>query len=240
MTLSNAVGAAAPSIAQTVMLYLLGLSRQLPRLMRRQSRRAWDPVMVRDLDGMRLGVVGMGAIGSEVARLAGAFDMRTIGLRRTVRGDEPCETWTADRLHELLGWADAVVLTTPLTDETRGMFGPDAFAAMRPGAWFVNVGRGEVVDETALVQALRSGHVAGAGLDVFADRAAARGTPAVDDVERDPHAAFVGRVVASRRARQRVVPRQLRSADERHRAAQPGRVSPDAGRRGRLRYVAAP
>ena len=168
VTLTNAVGAAAPSIAQTVMLYLLALGRELPRLLRSQTQRRWDPVTVTDLDGMRLAIVGMGAIGGHVARLAEPFGVRCIGMRRTPRGDEPCETWTADRLHELLGWADAVVVTAPLTDETRNMFDRAAFAAMRPGTWFVNVGRGDVVDEDALAAALRSGHLGGAGLDVFA------------------------------------------------------------------------
>ena len=116
---------------------------------------------------MRLGVVGLGAIGSETARLAQAFGMQVIGLRRTPTGDEPCPTWTNDRLHELLGWADAVAVTAPLTAETRGMFDAAAFAAMRRGAWFVNVGRGEIVDEPALIQALLDEHLGGAGLDVF-------------------------------------------------------------------------
>jgi phosphoglycerate dehydrogenase-like enzyme len=103
-----------------------------------------------------------------VARLAGAFGVTTIGLRRSVRGDEPCEAWTNDRLFELLGWADVVVVSAPLTDETRGLFDTAAFAAMRPGSWFVNIGRGEVVDEAALIEALDSDHLGGAGLDVFA------------------------------------------------------------------------
>ena len=94
--------------------------------------------------------------------------MHTIGLRRTVTGDEICETWTNDRFDELLGWADAIAVTAPLTDETRGIFDSAAFARMRPGAWFINVGRGEIVDEQALVDHLVDGHLGGAGLDVFA------------------------------------------------------------------------
>ena len=168
VTVTSAVGAAAPSIAQSVLLYLLALSRELPRLARAQAQRKWDPITATDLDGLRLGIVGMGAIGGEVARLAAPFGVECIGLRRTPRGDEPCETWTHGRFRELLAWADAVAATAPLTDATRGLFGRGAFAAMRPGAWFVNVGRGEVVDEPALVAALQSGHLGGAGLDVFA------------------------------------------------------------------------
>lgn len=164
---TNSSGSSAPSIAQTVMLYLLALSRDLPRLTRAQTERRWAPGPARDLHGLRLGIVGLGEIGGEVARLAQAFGMDVTGLRRTVRGDEIWRTWTDDRLNELLAWADAIAVTAPLTDGTRGMFDARAFAAMRPGAWFVNVGRGEIVDERALIDALARGRVGGAGLDVF-------------------------------------------------------------------------
>jgi phosphoglycerate dehydrogenase-like enzyme len=167
ITITNGVGVSAPSIAGTVILYLLALSRDLPRWTRDQDARRWEPRRFNDLAGMRLGIVGMGSIGGEVARLAAAFEMEVIGLRRHPRGDEPCTTWTADALPELLAWADAVVVSAPLTEATRGMFDATAFATMRPGAWFVNVGRGEVVDEAALVDALARGHLGGAGLDVF-------------------------------------------------------------------------
>jgi phosphoglycerate dehydrogenase-like enzyme len=168
VTVTNSAGAAAPSIAQTVMTYLLALSRDLPRSLRDQAERRWEPGPSVDLHGMRLGIVGLGAIGGETARLAQAFGMDVTGLRRTPTGDEPCRTWTNDRLRDLLGWADAIAVTAPLNDETRGLFDANAFAAMRHGAWFVNVGRGEIVDEPALVQALLDDHLGGAGLDVFA------------------------------------------------------------------------
>jgi phosphoglycerate dehydrogenase-like enzyme len=168
VTITTGAGGSAPSIAQTVMLYLLALSRDLPRLTRAQNARRWEQQPSVDLAGMHLGIVGLGSIGAEVARLAAAFEMKVTGVRRTVRGDEPCETWTGDRLPELLAWADVIVVAAPLTDATRRMFDAKAFAAMRPGAWFVNVGRGEIVDEPALVGALTRGHLGGAGLDVFA------------------------------------------------------------------------
>jgi phosphoglycerate dehydrogenase-like enzyme len=167
VAVTNGSGASAPSIAQTVILYLLALSRDLPHVTRSQSKRRWDPTPSHDLHGTRLGIVGLGAIGTEVARLALAFGVEVIGLRRTVRGDEPCATWPNERFDELLDWADAIAVTAPLTNETRGLFDARAFARMRPGAWFMNVGRGEIVDETALVDALTSGHLGGAGLDVF-------------------------------------------------------------------------
>lgn len=168
VTVTNSAGASAKSIAQSVLLYLLALSRDLPRLSRSQTKHRWEPRPSTDLSSVRLGIVGLGGIGSEVARLAAAFEIETIGLRRTVSGDEICETWTDDRLDDLLGWADAIAVTAPLTDDTRNLFDRGAFARMRQGAWFVNVGRGEIVDEAALVDALASGHLGGAALDVFA------------------------------------------------------------------------
>lgn len=178
VTVTNTAGGSAPSIAQTVMTYLLALSRQLPQVLRNQAEERWDATMTAvDLDGMRLGIIGLGAIGSETARMASRFGMDVIGLRRTVRGDEPCETWTDDRFHELLGWADVIAVTAPLTPATRGLFDGEAFGRMRRGAWFVNVGRGEIVDEEALVAHLRSGHLGGAGLDVFVTEPLPAGHP---------------------------------------------------------------
>ena len=114
-----------------------------------------------------MAIVGLGAIGGEVARIAPAFGMRVIGLRRNPRGDEPCETWPVSRLHELLPTVDDLVLTAPLNDDTRGLIGATELALLRPGAHVINVGRGQVLDEAALIAALQSGQVGGAALDVF-------------------------------------------------------------------------
>jgi phosphoglycerate dehydrogenase-like enzyme len=165
--LTTSSGAHAGPIAGTVLLYLLALSRGLPAWMDAQRRRAWEPHEIRELDGLVLGVVGLGPIGRETARLGAAFGMRVIGARRTPRGDEPCETWPLARLDELLALADALVLALPLSDETRHLLDARRIARMKPGAWLVNVGRGALVDEPALVAALREGRLGGAGLDVF-------------------------------------------------------------------------
>ncbi|MDJ0868035.1 MAG: D-2-hydroxyacid dehydrogenase, partial [Myxococcota bacterium] len=154
-------------IAQTVILYLLALSRDLPAWLDAQARRSWEPRDVCDLQDRVLGVLGMGPIGQEVARLGAALRMRTVAVRRTPAGDEPCETWPWERLPELLGLADALVLALPLNDDTHHLIDADALARMRPGALLINVGRGSLVDEPALVAALRSGQLGGAGLDVF-------------------------------------------------------------------------
>lgn len=166
--LTTGVGATAPAIAQTVMLYLLALSRDLPRLGRAQADRRWAPTDAVDLEGRRLGIVGFGSIGQHVARLAEPFGMEVVGLRRRPDPNHPVTTWSNDRFVDLLEWADAIVVCAPLTDETRGLFDAAAFARMRRGSWFVNVGRGQIVDEDALVQSLLDGHLGGAGLDVFA------------------------------------------------------------------------
>ena len=168
LRLTTASGTSAPPIAHHVMLGLLALAHDLPRFMRDQNRRKWLPGEIGDLDGRTVGVLGMGPIGAEVARLAEQFGMRAIGMRRAISGCEPCETWTFDRLDELLRTVDDLVLALPLTTETRGIVGERELELMRPGSRIVNVGRGELVDEAALITALRSGHIGGASLDVFA------------------------------------------------------------------------
>lgn len=165
---TNSSGAAAPAIARTVAMYLLALSRNLPALLHSQSQRRWEPRRFADLEGRRVGVLGLGPIGLEVARLASALGLEPVGMRRSIRGDEPCETWTFDRLPELISSADVLVLALPLAPETRGLLSRALIETMRPGAIVVNVGRGELLDEDALADALANGHLAGAGLDVFA------------------------------------------------------------------------
>lgn len=167
VNVTTGTGAGAPSIAQSVLGSLLALSRDLPRAIDAQRARRWEPRMSIDIEGRRVGVIGMGAIGAEVARLTRAVGFEVVGMRRTPTGGEPTTTWSSDRFEELLRWADAIVVATPLTDATRGLFDAAAFAEMRPGAWFINVGRGEVVDEPALIDALERGHLGGAALDVF-------------------------------------------------------------------------
>jgi phosphoglycerate dehydrogenase-like enzyme len=93
--------------------------------------------------------------------------MRVVGVRRNPSGDEPCETRALSGLHDLLPELDALVLAVPLAEETRRLIDRKALAALKPGCLIVNIGRGELIDELALVEALESGHVGGAGLDVF-------------------------------------------------------------------------
>ena len=164
--LSNSSGSSATSIAHHVVLSLLALRRDLAGFLRDQEARRWRTRDVGDLEGTTVGVLGMGPIGAESARLAREFGMNVIGMRRTVTGDEPCETWTLDRLHELLPRLDAIVLALPLAAATRHMIGVDELALLPAGAHIVNVGRGELIDEAALIDALTSGRIGAASLDV--------------------------------------------------------------------------
>jgi len=164
---TNSSGASAAPIAGTVMLYLLALSRDLPRWLRSQARHEWSPAPFRELAGQRVVVVGYGPIGQEVVRLATAFGMDPVIVRRAPLGDEPCAVHRLADLRNCVGDADAVVVALPLTAETRGVIDADVIAAMRSTAVFVNVGRGELVDQRALTAALALGRIGGAGLDVF-------------------------------------------------------------------------
>ena len=166
--LTTSSGANAVTVAEGAMLSVLALARHLPGFLAAQRRHAWEPRDVEGLDGAVLGVLGLGHIGLAVARLGIAFGMRVVGLRRRPRGDEPCETWPSSRLPEVLPLVDSLVLALPLTPETRGIIDAGALARLRPSARLVNVGRGELVDEAALVRALTDGRLGGAALDVFA------------------------------------------------------------------------
>ena len=166
--LTTSSGSSARPIAQTVVMMILGLSRDMPAWTLAQRAGQWAPHIGEEVDGTNCAIVGMGPIGEETARLTMALGMHTIGCRRTITGHEPCETRTFDALPELLGWADYVVLALPLTMATNGLIGVDQLAMMKPTARLVNVGRGGLVDEVALVDALANGRLGGAGLDVFA------------------------------------------------------------------------
>lgn len=166
--LTTSSGSSALPIAQTVAMMILGLSRDVPAWMRAQQAREWAPHVGQEVDGANAAIIGMGPIGEETARLTTALGMNTIGCRRTVTGTEPCETRPLSALPDLLAWADYVVLALPLTPDTEHLIGAAQLATMKPTARLINVGRGGLVDEPALVEALQQQRLAGAGLDVFA------------------------------------------------------------------------
>lgn len=168
VTLTNCHGVLAPFLAETVIAAVSALNAGLFACRDRQRARLWQPVRFRSLAGQTLAVIGAGAIGSHVARLARSFGMRVEGLRRHAAPHPDFDAvHPPDALRDVLSRADVVSVHVRSTPETRHMIDRDAFAAMRRGALFVNTSRGAVVDEAALIDALRSGHIGAAYLDVF-------------------------------------------------------------------------
>ena len=168
--ITNAAGIHAVPLAEHVLLALLYFVKAVPARLRDQRAHVWERYCGRELRGMTAGVVGLGAVGSEVARTLRAVGLRVVGVRRTLVDDPAAlhvdEATTPDRLHELLPRCDALVLIAPHTPETEGLIGARELALLPAGAVLVNIARGALVDEDALVAALRSGHLGGAALDV--------------------------------------------------------------------------
>ncbi len=171
VTFTTAGGLAATPIAEYVLSCMLMLAKGWPDLIRSQEKHEWRRFMPQELYGKTVGIVGMGYIGSEVARLAKAFGCRVLGIRRSFdrRGLDSVadEAVPPSQLSDLLEESDFVVIAAPLTPETRGMIGRTQLDVMKPTAFLINIARGALVDQEALIQALKSGTIAGAGLDVF-------------------------------------------------------------------------
>ena len=172
LTVTNLAGLYGPSIAEHALALMTMLARSLQLVVRNQEARRWDRDVARTMFGLHgrtLAVVGLGNIGQAVARLARAYGVRVLGCRRTGRAVPFADrVYRPDEVRTLLPEADVVAVTAPLTRHTEGMLGPAEFAAMQRGALYVNVSRGPVAQEAALLEALRSGHVRGAGLDAYA------------------------------------------------------------------------
>lgn len=196
LALTSASGVHAVPIGEHVFSFLLAFARQLPTALRDQRDRRWggsdafDGVF--EWAGKRLLMIGAGAIGERVIRLAGAFGMSAVAVRHSGRETPGAlRTVTPDAMAGELAEADAVVAALPATDATYRMLDADVFGAMKRGAVFVNVGRGETVDQHDLVEALRSGRVGAAGLDVFEDEPLPDTSPlwGLDNVIVTPHVA---------------------------------------------------
>ena len=175
--LASAAGVNAEAVAEHAMALTLALYRKLPEARDNQTARHWRG-MISDissredqLTGKTMLIVGLGRIGARLAKLAKAFDMQVLAVRRDpTAGPGPADAvFAQDKLHEVIGRADVVALTCPLTPETENLIDARALAAMRPTAYLINVARGRVVDETALVTALQERRISGAGLDVVVD-----------------------------------------------------------------------
>jgi phosphoglycerate dehydrogenase-like enzyme len=217
---TNARGVFSRPIAEYVLMMILAVSRRLPGLLELQRERTWQPLEGVELRDVTVGIVGLGSIGRAVGAFATAFGCRVVAVRRRSEAGSsapPPDSASApddegrsfgevmlervggpESLPDLLAESDFVVLAAPLTPETENMIDARALEAMKPGAWLINVARGRLVDERALLAALRDGRIGGAILDTFREEPLAPTSPFYDlpNVIVTPHTSWSsGRVL---------------------------------------------
>lgn len=180
--LTNGRGVFSRSLAEFVIAGMLWFAKDIRRMRRQQREKRWEKFTVEELRGKRLGIVGHGSIGRAVAALAAAFEMKVVGVGRTSPREE---------FDEVIENSDYILVSAPLTARTRGLIGEAEFRRMRPSTVLVNVGRGPVVDEKALLAALREGRIRGAVLDVYDEEPLPPDHPlwAMENVLLSPHCA---------------------------------------------------
>jgi len=165
------------TVAELVIALIFALAKKLPLAMRCQQQRVWGQNEVwesqpqpREVAGATLGLIGLGSIGTEVAKRASALGMRVIAVRNRMEAEKPEnveQVYASSQIDLMLSKSDYVVIAAPLTASTAGMINAARLASMKPDAYLINVSRGQLVDESALAEALRSKKIAGAALDVF-------------------------------------------------------------------------
>jgi phosphoglycerate dehydrogenase-like enzyme len=168
IVLTTSSGVHARPLADFCLMAMLMFAKDYVRMERDKKSKRWERYCGEELTGKTLAIIGLGRIGQEVARHGKRMDMRVVGMRRS---DAPVEgidrLFGRDQLRDVLGETDFLVLAAPHTPETEGIIGAGEIAAMKQGAVLINIGRGQLVDEPALIRALKEGHLAGAALDVF-------------------------------------------------------------------------
>jgi phosphoglycerate dehydrogenase-like enzyme len=177
VVITSARGIRARAIAEHVLGVTIALARKLPAAIRAQTAHRWAQeelegmsVDVRTLHGQRMGIVGLGSIGLEVAKIAAPFGFRVTAIRRRATEPPPLgveDVWFPDRLHDLLAQSDVVVLAAPHTPQTKRLIGRHELDRIKPGAFLINIARGKLIDDDAVIDALRDGRLGGAALDVF-------------------------------------------------------------------------
>ena len=231
LLVTNARGVFSRPVAEYVAMMVLVVCRRLPQLAELQRERTWQPLEGRELRDVTVGVVGLGSLGREIAVLLLALGARVVATRRRAEGDAPPVgveiLGGAEALPALLAASDFVVLATPLTPDTDGLIGADEIEAMRSDAWLVNVSRGRLVDEAALLRGLEERSLGGAVLDAFRDEPLAPDSPfwAMPNVLLTPHTSW---------STDRVLDRSIDLFCEnlvRYRRGEPlaNRVDPEAG-----------
>ena len=167
--ISTATGVHAYPISESIFALMLALTRKLDTYVKQQKKKVWHHAyMNQEIHNKTIGIIGVGKIGKETAKIAKAFNMRVLGIRRSgLHAENVDEMFTPEQISHVLPQCDYVVVTLPLTEDTKGMFGADEFSLMKKTAYFINIGRGPIVKEKELISALHEGKIAGAGLDVF-------------------------------------------------------------------------
>ncbi|HEX3744991.1 MAG TPA: D-2-hydroxyacid dehydrogenase [Bryobacteraceae bacterium] len=192
--LTNGTGVFSPPLGEFVLGAVIYFAKDFRRLIRNQMAGVWEPFDVTEIAGQTAGIVGYGDIGRAAAERLKAMGLNILALRRSVPAagaHDPLVSryFTPDALGEILPQCDYVVIAAPLTPETRGMLGAREFAAMKPTAVVINVGRGAIVDEAAMIDALTGKRILGAALDVFATEPLPAGHPfyKLENVLLSPH-----------------------------------------------------
>ncbi|CEI83127.1 3-phosphoglycerate dehydrogenase [Oceanobacillus oncorhynchi subsp. incaldanensis] len=167
--LTSANGVHSYPISETIFAYILGFTRLIHTYVRQQQEKVWHHAKLRgEIHNKTMAVLGTGKIGQETAKIAKAFGMKVLGVRHSGKAAENVdEMYQPHQLDKVLPQSDYVVVTLPLTEDTHRLIGAEQFKQMKNDAFFVNIGRGSIVDEKALIEALENNEIAGAGLDVF-------------------------------------------------------------------------
>ncbi len=170
IVLTNAAGVHADALGESAMGAILFHAKRLPERLENQKTRTWEELHCRELRGQTLTILGTGNIGSAIAKRAQPFNMRIIGVRRTPQATPYFDEIVGpEQLHDVMRRTDYLVIACPLTPETEGMIGSAEFAALKQGAYLINVSRGKVVQEQSLLNALQDGVLSGAFLDAHAE-----------------------------------------------------------------------
>jgi glyoxylate/hydroxypyruvate reductase A len=187
---TRTLGTFGKRMAEYVCCYMLAITQQTRQVIKQQEEQKWQPLSLSHLDGAVVGIAGVGNIGSVIAERLHQFGMRTFGLANEPKPLPYVDSWfSPDDIKSFVKDLDFLVITLPLTPATCGLFNRQLFTVMKPSAWLINIGRGQVVDEATLGEALQNGQIGGAVLDVFEEEPLAPDSPlwALDNVFVTPH-----------------------------------------------------
>jgi phosphoglycerate dehydrogenase-like enzyme len=202
VVVTNSTGVHGPVVAEHAVAVLLALAKRLPQAMRYQAKKQWSQEQLwnqrprpREVDGATVAVIGMGGIGGEFTRRAKGMGMRVLAVRENpAKGAGGADqVFSSSQIDDVLPQADYVLLCTPVTSATTGLMNAARLKKMKPDSYLINVGRGPLVDEAALIEALKTNRIAGAALDVFVEEPLPKESPlwTLDNVLITPHTAAV-------------------------------------------------